>query len=101
LAAPQLLVNLNDDFVSKCAEAFAQRLQDDRPDQPREQILLAYRLALAREPASDEVDALLEVWNDEHREGASPGLAESQRSVRAMSQVARVIFNLNEFYYAD
>ncbi|HEX3658967.1 MAG TPA: DUF1553 domain-containing protein [Pirellulales bacterium] len=53
--APQSLMLLNDDFVQTQAAAFAERLVREAGSDLRQQIRLAYRLAVAREPTEREV----------------------------------------------
>jgi hypothetical protein len=53
--APQSLMLLNDDFMQTQAAAFARRLEREAGSDLREQIRLAYRLALSREPTEREV----------------------------------------------
>jgi hypothetical protein len=87
--APQALTLFNGDFVNRQARHLARRLEREAgPDRAR-QIDLAYRLALARPPTPVEKDSMLRFLHDE---GNGPA---------ALEQLARVIFNLNEFVYSD
>jgi hypothetical protein len=90
--APQALTLFNGDFANRQAEHFAQRLQREAGDEPAEQINLAYRLALCREPTADESKAMLQFLA---RETAATD------KQRALAQLCRVILNLNEFVYPN
>jgi hypothetical protein len=79
----QALSLLNDPFMLQQAEFFAQRLQVERHDLPR-QIDRAYQLALARSPTPQEQE-LLTAYAKKH------GLANA----------CRVLWNLNEFLFVD
>ena len=62
----------------------AERLRREAGADPARQIDLAWRLALARPPKPSEAAAMLDFLKRE-----------------SLEQMARVIFNLNEFVYAD
>lgn len=82
--ATQALQLFNGDFVNRQARHFAARLRAEAGNDPDAQIERAYRLALARKPSLNErakMRAFLE------------------RS--SLEEMARVIFNLNEFAYAN
>jgi hypothetical protein len=83
LTALQALALLNDPFMIKQAECFAERLRTISPD-PGRQIEAAYRLALGRMPKSYEKNALIEY-------AAKHGLANA----------CRLLFNTNEFVFID
>lgn len=83
LTALQALALLNDPFMIKQSELFAERLRRQN-DQPARQIEAAYRLALGRSPSADEAPALTAY-------AAKHGLANA----------CRLIFNMNEFVFVD
>ncbi|MGC4001122.1 MAG: DUF1553 domain-containing protein [Anaeromyxobacter sp.] len=83
----QALTLFNGEFVNQQARYLAERLRKDAADSDEARITLAYRLALARKPADGELAAMKEF------------LAKDRE--RGLEQVARVIFNLNEFVYVD
>jgi hypothetical protein len=89
--APQALTLFNGDFVNRQARHLAQRLVAEVGPDVERQIERAYLLALCRPPSPTEREALVAFLT------ASAG-ADRQR---ALEQVCRVIFNLNEFVYAD
>lgn len=91
--APQALAMLNGDFVNRQSQHLARRLEREAGPDRRAQIVLAWRLALCREPADREVAAMLrfleesrQILPDEHQ---------------ALVQMCRALFNLNEFAYTD
>jgi hypothetical protein len=86
--APQALTLFNGSFVQREAEHFAERIQNEVGSAVDGQIQRAYLLALSRPPSKDEV-ADLKVF------------LERTESHRALVQMCRVIFNLNEFVYPD
>jgi hypothetical protein len=83
LTALQALALLNDAFMLKQAECFAERLQKISPE-PQRQIEAAYQLALGRLPRSDEKSALIEYI---HKHG--------------LANACRLLFNTNEFVFID
>ena len=73
LTALQALALLNDPFMVKQAECFAERLEKISDD-PAKQVDAAYRLAFGRPPTAEERDALAgvceEAWAGEGVPGA-------------------------------
>jgi hypothetical protein len=57
--APQALALLNDKFVRARALDFAQRVEKEAGMEPEAQVRLAWRLALGREPSTDELKSVL------------------------------------------
>jgi hypothetical protein len=90
--APQALTLFNGDFVNRQAEHFAQRLEREAGEDPAEQIGLAFRLALCREPTAEESAAMQQFLARE---------AAATDRHRALVQLCRVILNLNEFVYPN
>jgi len=82
--APQALTLFNGAFVNAQAEALAARLRREAGPDPREQIELAWRLALARRPTPGELSRMAAFLREE-----------------PLEQLARVVLNLNEFVYPD
>jgi hypothetical protein len=82
--ATQALILFNGDFVNRQARYFAERLRKEAGSDPRKQIEIAYRLALARPPQAQETEAMIEFLRGQ-----------------SLEEMCRVIFNLNEFAYAD
>jgi hypothetical protein len=78
----QALTLLNDPFVLRQAQLFADRVKKEAGDDPARQIDLAYRIALSRPPTPTELPVALD-------------------SIRKQSllDLTHVLFNLNEFVY--
>jgi hypothetical protein len=77
----QALTLLNDEFVLRQADLFANRLREKEAD-PTSQIGLAYQLALGRFPSDAELHANLEFLK-----------------TSSLSEFTHVLLNLNEFLY--
>lgn len=101
--APQALALLNGNFVNRQAEHFARRLEIEAGEDRRAQITLAWRLALCRTPSDHEVSTMLEFLDETAQQIDNAG-ADKQTVLgphRALMQMCRAIFNLNEFTYTD
>lgn len=83
LTALQALALLNNKFVVRMAEHFAARLESESHDRA-EQIDRAFELTLNRAPTADELKGLAD-YADTY----------------GLPSVCRIIFNLNEFAFAD
>jgi hypothetical protein len=83
LTALQALALLNDPFILKQSECFAERLRKISPD-PERQIKAAYRLALGRPPRNEEKNALVEYVRQ-----------------HGLANACRMLFNTNEFVFID
>jgi hypothetical protein len=105
--APQALTLFNGDFVNRQARHFAKRLVKEVGMDARKQIERAYRLALCRPPTEREQQMMLrflrvETENLLREAGKSEStLAANAARHKALEQMCRVMFNLNEFVYAD
>lgn len=78
----QSLVLMNDEWVVRQADLFAQRVKESAGDDLDRQITLAYRLAVGREPDRTEREA-----------------ARAHLEKRSLAGFAHVLFNLSEFIY--
>jgi hypothetical protein len=83
LTALQALALLNDPFMVKQAECFAERLRGISPD-PHRQIEAAYELAFGRLPTAEERNALA-------------GYARRH----GLANACRLLYNANEFIFID
>jgi hypothetical protein len=79
----QALILLNDSFVLRQAQLFADRVKKEAGDDPASQVDLAYRIALTRAPRQQELAAAL----DSMKKGS-------------LVDVTDVLLNLNEFVYS-
>lgn len=105
--APQALSLFNGDFVNEQARQFAGRLRQEAGPGRREQMELAWRLALCRPPGSAEVAAMNSYGAREASRLVAEAAAENRElgevdaEHAALVQMCRVIFNLNEFVYSE
>ena len=83
LTALQALALWNDLFMVRQAREFAARLEQTISD-PSARIIAAYRLALGREPAGDERDALT-----------------AYATRHGLAHACRLLWNTNEFVFVD
>jgi hypothetical protein len=105
--APQALTLFNGDFVNRQARHFANRLVKEAGTDHQKQIERAYLLALCRPPTDRERQVMLRFLGQETEnlrraaeKNRTPLDTNSSRH-QALEQMCRVIFNLNEFVYAD
>ena len=78
----QALALMNNEFVLKQAELFAQRLAETAGSDAGRQVEAAYSLALARAPRSDEREVAVEFLKE-----------------HTLADFAHVVLNLSEFLY--
>jgi cytochrome c553 len=88
----QALGMLNGEFLHEQAAVFADRLKQEAPDSPRDQVILAWRLATSRTPEPGEIDRGLALID-----ALKPDLGPDG----ALRAFALVVLNLNEFLYLD
>lgn len=93
----QALTLFNGEFVNRQARYFARRVANLAGADTSAQIDLAFRLALARSPTVLERRSLTAFLQAEEAEGRGG----EQGRFDAFVQLCRVIFNMNEFSYAD
>ncbi len=103
----QALTLFNGDEVNRQAAHLARRLRAEVGDDPARQIDRAYQLTLCRLPTDTERSALQtylveeeKKLRDETTKDTQPRPANWHRD-EALIRLCRVIFNLNEFAYAD
>jgi hypothetical protein len=78
----QALTMLNDVFVLRQAQLFAERVRKEAGENPAEQINLAYRIALTRPPTQTELALSLDTTRSQ-----------------SLVDLTHVLLNLNEFVY--
>ena len=78
----QALTLLNNPFVLKQAELFAERVEREASPANEDRIDLAYRIALSRQPSATERAIAMDLLRD-----------------RSLVDFAHVLLNLNEFLY--
>ncbi len=102
--APQALTLFNGEFVNRQAVYFADRLVREAGDDSQNQINLAYRLAFTRLPTATELTAMQTFLEEDAKDllGTSDESDKhSDTNHQSLVQMCRLIFNLNEFVYAD
>ena len=103
----QALTLFNGDFVNRQAKHLASRLQREAADKPNQQIERAWTLALCRPPRADELRIMQQFLTNETQavrdeaKKRNENLSETDARQRALVQMCRVIFNLNEFVYPN
>jgi hypothetical protein len=99
--APQALALLNDTFVRARAMDFAQRVEKEAGAEPKAQVHLAWRLALGREPSTDELETATTFLNEQIRQRSTRDPARTETKQLALADLCQSIFALNEFIYVD
>lgn len=90
----QALGMLNGKFLNDQAADFAKRVRKEAGNDVQQQVALAYRLALGREPDAKLIDRglnLIETMKTKHEKSAD----------EALNQFCLMVLNLNEFVYLD
>jgi hypothetical protein len=101
------LTLFNGQFVNEQAVHLAARLEREAGPDAGRQIEHAYRLALSREPTATERKTMLEFMATEavriveESAGSELPVTAPVARMKALEQLCRVIFNLNEFVYPD
>ena len=98
--APQALAVMNEPFIRLRAQDFAHRVRSDVGDRPDAQVDRAYRLALGRQPSAAERDASIRFLQQQTTRRASRDPSADGR-VLGLTDLAHVLFGLNEFMYVD
>jgi hypothetical protein len=99
--APQALALLNDKFVRARALDFAQRVEKEAGLKPEAQVRLAWRLALGREPSTDEQKSGMAFLNAQLRQRSTRDPARTETQPLALVDLCQAIFAMNEFMYVD
>ncbi len=105
--APQALALLNNRFVHDCSESFARRLLEDGKGRPDDRIRSAWRIAFAREPSAEEVEASRRHIRAQRKHFESRlgkpdgGKVPPDPRFLAWASLCHVLLNANEFIYVD
>lgn len=97
----QALTMLNNEFILIQAGHFAQRVFQEAGSGFDKQVKTMYRIALSREPSPRELDsnvAFLSKQRD-HEMTAGTGASQDKAALAALTDLAHVLLNLNEFAY--
>jgi hypothetical protein len=88
----QALVLLNDEFVLRQAQFFADRIAIEAGSDPAAEVVRAYQIALGREPEKEEMRLNLDFLLRQRQ-------FHDGNSLAALTDLAHVLLNLNEFVY--
>jgi len=104
----QALMLLNDEFVLLQSRFLAERVLHEAGSNPPAQVKLLYKIALSRQPTEKELREDLEFVDHEQRAQAtqaggsdSAGKADEDTRLGALSRLAHVMLNSNEFVYIN
>jgi hypothetical protein len=104
----QALMLLNDEFVLSQSRFLAERVMHEAGSDPLAQVKLLYKIALCRQPTEKELREDLEFVNHEQSAQAVPARgsdradkAPEDTRLGAMSRLAHVMLNSNEFVYIN
>jgi hypothetical protein len=83
------------------ADHFAQRVWKEAGNSPAEQVKTMYRIAFSRDPNQKELDSNLAFLSKqrEHEMASAPGASADKAALDALTDLAHVTLNLNEFAY--
>src|SRR4029077_19353672 len=97
----QALTMLNNEFMLIQADHFAQRVWKEAGNNPVDQVKTMYRIAFSREPNQKELDSNVAFLSKqrEHEMAGVKATSEEQAALAALTDLAHVTINLNEFAY--
>ncbi|WP_406693919.1 PSD1 and planctomycete cytochrome C domain-containing protein [Singulisphaera sp. Ch08] len=107
--APQSLMMMNNDFVVQQAETFATRVALEAGDDPKAQVQLAWRLALALDPDPEAVESAVRFLASQQEDFAAtreakPASKSSPKvnpAHQALATFCQALFGSNAFLYVD
>ena len=107
--APQSLMMMNDTFVLDAARSLATRLRADLPDDPRAQIVNAWRILFSRAPQDADVQRALThiaeqteaVRNYHHGIQHAKDAPAPDPALEAFASYCQVLFSSNRFLYVE
>lgn len=98
----QSLTLLHDDFVIECANDFARRVIASAGSRdPSVLIRAAFRIALGREPDTEEVGWCSELIDRQIEHSRSAEGPSDDAQVAALAQLCKMLFNTSEFLYVQ
>ncbi len=96
----QALTMLNNEFTLMQAAAFAKRVAKLAGDDASQQVKVMYQIALSREPKPRELESNVAFLKKQREQAANEGATNGvQASLSALTDLAHVTLNLNEFVY--
>jgi hypothetical protein len=100
--APQSLLLMNNEFVLAQSQALAQRVIDLAGKNRREQVRLAWRLALSQEPDESNIDAAVAFVAEQEQElSVQPPDKAPPAETGALASFCQALFSSNAFLYVD
>jgi hypothetical protein len=99
----QALTMLNNEFLLLQAQHFAERVEKEAGTDPREQVKAMYRIALSREPSPRELENNVAFLNRQRQRATPQNASVNEESAirSALTDLAHVTLNLNEFIYIE
>lgn len=97
----QSLTMMNDEFVAKHAEYFAQRLLQQVDHDPSQLIPAAFRTALARLPDEQEAALCATSLTDQTNRYRESGISDQEAREHALTELCHTLLNTSEFLYAE
>jgi hypothetical protein len=102
---PQALTFLNGEFIQQQAHGFAERLRREAGSGDAAQVQKAFELALCRPPTPSELRTSLDFLTRQQQQIANDGgngkIINGEPRQRALAALCLVLFNTNEFVYAN
>ena len=97
-----MLTLFNGDFVARQSKYLADRVIREVGNDVESQIDYAWRLTLCRQPSDDERRRMIAFIHEESQTAPAEGDETKETARReALTQICRVLFNLNEFAYPN
>ena len=97
----QALTMLNDQFVMERADGFARRVLREAGSKTEDQIVLAFRIALARRPTTSELQSSKQLLARQAERFRKAGAGADEIDQKSLACVCHVLYNTSEFLYVD
>jgi hypothetical protein len=97
--SPQALALMNNQFVLEQSGYFAERVARESGADKRSQVVLAFKIALSREPSAKEIE-----WSLAFLKSQTDGYTQrkdEKPEASALRDFCHAVLNLNEFVYVD
>jgi len=95
----QALTMLNNEFVLIQADHFAERVYKQAGNDAAAQVKAIYKIALSREPSAKEISTNVAFLTKQRDQAIAGGANAQSASLSALTDLAHVALNLNEFVY--
>ncbi|HEX3872016.1 MAG TPA: DUF1549 and DUF1553 domain-containing protein, partial [Pirellulales bacterium] len=97
--APQSLILMNSQFLLDQASYFVERLKREAPENLKEQVRRAWRLAYGRDASSGEVEEAIAFVSAQSKNFDAKGKVPP--TIRALANLCQALLSSNEFLYID